>query len=212
MTGTCVICGNDGEIQIHHVAGENNDPFTTVPVCVPCHGFLTSHQWVAGVNLYRVNNPGLLDRFRATVGGVFAMREAHLIRMGRSREAHQMRVVGRWWSAFLDLFGPADRDGRLSPNSRLRRSRLFPQRSTQSRSEPVGLRFEAELQRVLDTSPVILEANAVIRSRLEEIPENTRRGMFLIGAAVVVVAVWQRVKEEAGQTARMTAFATPILG
>ncbi|MFE0525844.1 hypothetical protein [Streptomyces sp. NPDC058954] len=50
--GTCVVCGSDGPIQLHHVAGRRNDADYVVSVCAACHEkTLTVWQWVHRIPL-----------------------------------------------------------------------------------------------------------------------------------------------------------------
>lgn len=42
--GTCSVCGADGPLEFHHVAGQKQAP-DTIPVCLNCHRILSQLQY-----------------------------------------------------------------------------------------------------------------------------------------------------------------------
>ncbi len=52
----CIICGCDGPLELHHVAGKTNSD-TVVPVCRPCHERLSERQNGWDPRWVRTDNP-----------------------------------------------------------------------------------------------------------------------------------------------------------
>jgi len=118
MLGTCLTCGFTTDLQAHHVAGRHDHHTLTVPVCLDCHGLLSTWQRASGVELEDTTPLAALDATRALLVGVadllrlFAQRHADAALIGAPLATHTARAM----SKILDGFGPLDRPGRWLPD------------------------------------------------------------------------------------------------
>ncbi len=118
MLGTCLTCGQFGELHAHHVAGRHNHATLTVPVCLDCHRILTGWQLAAGIELREDAARSELDATRAlVVGGL------HLVQLFAQRHAEHSWVsaplvihTARAASLLLDAAGARERAGRWLPD------------------------------------------------------------------------------------------------